>query len=524
MNMNDELDMLLNNTKNLTDEELITEYEREYKSNIEILKFKEKELANNFSNGLNEEIKKLKQRQEYLINEIERLKFKVNQKNERIRKFKELHEAKEPVNKNIEPKNDNKNIEPKNDNNNIELKITDEKLHNAVEKRKDKIRQLEIRKKNLEEIEESLSKTVELPKIDPDEEITVELPKKTVEEIKEKSKNEQVVESKAVSDIKIIYTAKNGIYTINALVNNEYKTATCLISKDLINSNSEKDTNFIPLFEIFDKENNTNLKQKFSDDKLEYTAIYDLRGASSLHRSILRSKDKKEQKKFAKKQSLEKANVDYISNFSKKKAAILLGTTLVGSAALYGIGKNMSFDNGNKEVIEATTEKSTDDLDLYNNEKITTFETKQTTEEIEKNDEKDFIITDYGEDKSVEEEPDFVDYKIGDIVDLENVDLYYASDSDEIISNTEDPVFKDCENYQLTMMSVVRNGKSVKSYVKNASLRQLKEEYKKIFGDDNFEIRINATGLDKEHNMVLRNIGWFDDDNLEDEYQNVKTK
>lgn len=486
MNMNDELDMLLNDTRNLTDEELIDEYEKEYSSNINLLNFKEKELSNNFTNGLSEEIKKIKQRQEYLTLEIQRLKQKVEEKNERIRKFKE---------------SENTN--------------TNNETYDNVEEGKSVLEDKNI---SLEEIEESLSKTVELPKINGDDEPTLELSEKMVEEINEKSKNYGVNESKKIENIKIVYTAKNGTYTISAMVNNELKSSTFVINRNLINSNSKKDTNIIPLLEVFDKENNTNLKQKFSDDNLEYNLIYDLRSQSKLHRKILNSKDKKELKKFAKRQSKENENIAYISNFSKKKAAILLGTALVGTTALYGVNKNTNIDINDKKVIESTTENKKEDL--YTSEEIRNTESTKTTEEQKSSDKKEYIIVPNEKTVVLEDEPSITDYKIGDIIDLENIDLYYSSDSLEPIGNTEN---KKCDKYQITMMSVVHDGKVIENYQKDASLNDLKEKYQAIYGDD-FKISMNANGLDKDQNTIYRNIGWFDSNDLTNEYENVKIK
>jgi hypothetical protein len=482
---------------NKTIEQLKEELEDELKSlsanqtakelNIEKKKLLENEFMKNeeknvFSDELNMQISN---------NQKERRKILDNIRNSesKIKELKELIEAKEKI------------------------------VSDAKEELKDETKEAKTdkeEKKTEEEIEEELSKTVELPVIK--EEDTLELPDETVKEINNKKEDNKI---KKVENVKVVYNAQNGLYTVSALVDGELKTSTNLINGNLINSNSLKDTNIIPLFERFDKDNNTNLKQQFSDDKLEYKAVYDLRKSSILHKSILKRSERKELKKFAVAMSKKNDNIDYISNnFSKKKAAILLGVGLTGGAAIYGVNSVNNNKIDTKTVIESTTEtKTTEEKTTKKEDAIVENTTTEQETEYNKNDviatEKEEITT-----ENLDTEPT-IDYKVGDKVNLENADLYYSSTALEPSGNTERVK---CDNYKITMISVTHDDKIIDVIKDNSeSINELKDKYSKIYGDD-FRILFNSDALDSDENIITKNVGWVDSSDLINEYENVKTK
>ena len=367
--------------------------------------------------------------------------------------------------------------------------------------------------------------------IEEDVEPTIELPK-----VKE--------EKKLISNLRIIFDGKNGLYIVKYLENNEEKTKLFTIDKELLKNSDDEyiykgkkykdlDFNVVKALGELDKELNTDYKDKYITNDFNSKIIYDFRKLSIIDSTYLNYQQKKKLKKQAKKYKKTHTNCNII-NFSTKKAAVLLGLSLAGAASGIGLStKTPKVENQNKVIVELKEEKIK--TEEKHNENVKTEEKtviKETKEEVKK-DEK--ITTEEVKEENVEEIREVTkEEKIDDTLNLENIDLYNSAfDEDLGLSSRGNTNNIIGDNYTFdhfeSSLIVVTYGPEVVELIKYNTTSQsdlinkcneLKNKYKESYGDD-IKISLNINACDANNNVISKDAGWFNSDNINLENENV---
>lgn len=405
---------------------------------------------------------------------------------------------------------------------------------------------------NIEMVDEDLEKTLELDQdvIQKNLEKTEELKQSNLETIK------QVKPQIDVSKISVLFEGSKGWYKIKYAEDKEPKIYG--IEKNLLNENSPKsielrakygnniDVCLVNALEQFDKEFNTNTKDMYVNSTLK--TIYDFRGFKSVNKEFLNSKDKKNFKTMVN-NSKESHNTELVTLFSNKKlkkAVVTFGLITGGAVALSSLEtKDNTMNNETTQVstTEVSSEKEVENVleritenpfeDLEKTDKlpiITPFETltevttqSTTEEEIETiTTEENTTETEIKEEK-VEQitEEQTIDYKVGDKVTLENVDIYSSSLYDGPKGNTANI---NSNNFEVSIIAITY-GSEIVDVIRdsNESINSLREKYEKIY-DSNINIAVNVNVLDENGNVIQKNVGWFNSNNLYNNNDIVKTR
>lgn len=392
----------------------------------------------------------------------------------------------------------------------------------------------ELNNKNFEKIMAESKKAVEA--LMEDDEPTVEL---QIEEDLEDTLD--LSEISDVGDIKIVFDAQTGVYRIhssNKTVPYLYVVQKELLEDKNINVLKQKeeygkdiDLNLVNALDEYDKKYHSKLKDKYVTNTFEGKIIYDFRKFSSLNKEFLNSKHKKAMKKMAKNYAKKHKNCSVI-NFFNKKTAVLLGISITAGAAVSSMTPMKNNDNNyNKEKvsIESTTLEDLEKTDklpevitedqtnrvvitenIIDNTKATTEKEKDVTEvtsekktkEIKDIEEKTEKLT---EEEEIKEEKTIT--KVGNKLNLQNIDLYYTSLEPEPRGNTMN---LNCDEFKINSISVTY-GPEIVEIIKNdsISIEELKEKYEKEYGDE-LRICFNVDGIDKYGNTIYKNVGWID--------------
>ena len=223
-------------------------------------------------------------------------------------------------------------------------------------------------------------------------------------------------------------------------------------------------------------------------------------------------------KVLSKRESKVFGNVTIIDNRIKK---FRKGLAIVAAAGLFLFGginsrklhdKNIEtsnsntvvYDAGQTDAVDSSIEESTLIVD-ETSKKIDEVSTKI----VEKNAKDTTKVTKNESNTKKEEikEETKENLKIGDVYSLDSVDLYYASTDEAPLGDTE-YAKETGSTFKINLISVVYNNQVMK-LVNNDSmdLDALQSICKEKYGD-NFKIFVNSNELDKDGNLVTKNVGW----------------
>lgn len=457
------MDNVFDQMKAISDEldKLNIEYEETKKEIIE----KEKEyeiLFNKFLNGENVDTTKVEEE----LKEIRRKQFDtINKVSELKKNFKNLlkEKNKEDLEKTIE--------------------LDQEKLQEAISKSED------------------LEKTLELDK------------EKIIDEVNKQGDSNKSVTAFENEKIDILFDSSKGWYNIKL---GDSLPKIYSVDKTLLDENNEKrkelinkygnlvDVCLIDILENYDKQYNSNLVDKYIKGNLK--PIYDFRKFRELNKEVLNTKEEKKFKKMIKK-SQNKYGSKVVTIFSSnklKKAAITFGLITGGAVAL-------------TNNINTEEKKEENQIEILSDDNIEEIETLSTEENKEENIE---VL-----DENIETKRDDTilreDYKIGDKVNLNNIDIFYTSLYDNPMGNTSNINSK---NFQISIIAVTY-GSEIVDVIRsgNESINSLREKYEKMY-DPNINIAVNVNVLDDSGNVIQKNVGWFNSDKLYNSNENIKTK
>lgn len=331
---------------------------------------------------------------------------------------------------------------------------------------------------------------------------------------KKRKKNIKLINKDSDGSIKVIF---DGIYKV--IVNNEKKYYEP-ISDDLLDKNiSEKcniNLNIVELLKNYDKLNNTNLCDDYYNNQIDI--IYDLDSFddSNLNRSLYRKIEK-----IAKREA--KRNNSILLNRKEKLRKLKYSVSAVAAAALLTLG-GLGLKNTNKKTCNTTSitsEYSKSDKTENNKTKASNRETKtnntvaepiivakndvvsesskEDIEEISDTKKEEMVIT---EEK---EEPETFDVKVGDIVSLDNADLYYTSFDESPNGNTSEIGNYD---YKVSLISVVYKGEVVDVICTDSvSLNELEKACKEKYNDD-VKLSVNFDVVDENGEVISNYVGW----------------
>ena len=244
----------------------------------------------------------------------------------------------------------------------------------------------------------------------------------------------------------------------------------------------------------------------------------------------------KEESKDDQKQKERKKVINKVkAKFAAVAAAALILTGGIGAVKKLQKAKDTNANSANNTYVEITTEEQpttetveiseeikdnqeteitefkTDNNKVTDNEKETKTETVEVIDRTEVTDIEKTSEVEPVEEEKVEE----IDIRVGDIVSLDNVDLYRAS-TDEVPRGNTSHVNGD---YKAKVISVVYEGQVEELIYDNSmSSLELEEKYKEKYGED-VKISINFDVVDTERNNVSEKVGWV---NCSDE--DTKTK
>lgn len=401
-------------------------------------------------------------------------------------------------------------------------------------------------KEEISKIENDLKKDVN-SSVNGDDSPTLEL---SVKKIREKMKKNNVDAS-----IKIEFDASIGVYRLYLPYNDipELHVFSCELLgnnsqyvKDLKGKypdilNSGLDFNIVKMLGEFDEKYSTDLQEKYINNNFMGKIIYDFRKFSNIDKEFINSKQKKQIKNMAKNYKKEHENCTVITNFNKK-AAIMLGVGIgVATAGITSMDTKKYNPNDNKQTmaIESTIEE-----DLEKTDKLP----KITEEDLEKTDKlpniednnKKYYDLDGNEiskekydklwneidnnpvDVELEDKYTYEPIKVGSIIQLENIDLYYRASDPKPVGNIEK---LNCASYKVNAMSATNGneyfGKTIRndSIDVNTFMKQTEENYGPLYN-----ISLHIQGLDEDGNVIYEDVGWIHYDDLDLEKKNVKTK
>lgn len=316
------------------------------------------------------------------------------------------------------------------------------------------------------------------------------------------------VSLKELEDAKLVYDGKFKIVYDSGRKIYEHPVNEELLNANLTNPKEAFNLNFDQLLKDFDKEHGTRLHSKFmlSDIKVEY----DFTKVSKFDKKYVNKV-----KKLARKESKTFINVKVKDNRFKK---FKTGLTAVAAAALLIVGSvnlhKLSNKNNQTEAHSYTTVTdagATDAEEILMASDTTTKEVKKDTvkEETKQEEKKEDTVKETKKEEVKEEKVEETEsLKVGDTYKLDGVDLYYASTDEAPSGDTEYAKYTN-SIYEINLIAVVYNNQ-VMRLVDNDSLdiNALESICKEKYGDS-FKIFVNPNELDKDGNLVTKNVGWI---------------
>ena len=338
------------------------------------------------------------------------------------------------------------------------------------------------------------------------------------EVLKESVSNEELKDAKIVFDgtFKLIYDNGKKVYEKEIDVN--------LLDHNISEKKSAFNFNIIKLLKEFDEKYNTKVYFRYMINDID--VVYDF---TKINKSVDRKQVKKV-REMAKRESKAFNNIKVKDERMKK---FRTGLTAVAAAGLLLFGGIHSFNKQSKNTFnndkatvsnagqtDAAMEDVTEYLEIDSEEpkteevkkKVETSTETSVTPTIketkdEHNDKEESIIdkTTVSTDKETEVKNS---PKIGDVYELNSVDLYHASTDENPLGNTS--YAKETNSvFKINLIAVVYNNQVMKLvYNDSMDLDTLESICKEKYGND-FKIFVNPNELDKDGNLITENVGWI---------------
>lgn len=350
-----------------------------------------------------------------------------------------------------------------------------------------------------------------------------------------------------IKNMKCVYDVNINAWKIYCNLNGKDISKIYTIDKDIINNllNSEKDLSLLNALEQFDKDMNTDVKNKYFLGELNADIIYDLRGIFTLQKEMFNKKQKDIVMKNAKKQKKKGASVFYFNSkkskdllsrtISEKTKKTIIGTAIGASAALASLGvatnlssqnnEDISIDKGIENTIDTPIDKGIkledskekgiviklepkieDNINIIDNVDSETDVVDNTVENIPK----EITV------ESIEEENVIENIKLGSDIYLNDTILSYDCYNTSPRINTNDLNFN---HFKLCYIAVLRGNKVIDvldrtkiDYLKDKTFKELENNYETKLNED-IEIVINVDGtydnIDDVNTQFIKNQGWI---------------
>ena len=291
------------------------------------------------------------------------------------------------------------------------------------------------------------------------------------------------------------------------------------ILKHNIEINGIYDFNIIHMLKTFDKENNTKLYDRYMQHKIPVHYDYALANKYGSNKGIL-----KRLKNITDREKQDREFNNVSTRNTKKKsfkvaaaATLLAAMTLVGG--MFGLGKNKTSNTGVQTDYTVTSVDTAGVNDAYEDEyvDITTEATTEATTEviIEAKEETIEDTTPVVEEVSVENTLDnaeeVTEVRVGDILEINNTNLYYASTETAPVGNTS---YLESNKGKVGLISVVYEGEVV-DFIDNpdVTLEEVEREYYDKYGDD-VRVFVNFDLVDDNGDQLTQYLGWTPSDEI----------
>lgn len=332
----------------------------------------------------------------------------------------------------------------------------------------------------------------------------------------EEKKNDDITEvlkkeftlEKELEDAKIIYDGSYKLIYNNGQSIYEQKENEVLLDMSLEDKQISHNFNIINMLKNFDKENGTYINDRYMKDELPVFYAFD---------KLDKSKDKivrKKAKKIAKRERKYNENVSIFDNKLKrmsKRIALAVGAgILVAGGMVESILKFNSSEVDYSSETSVVTNAGVSDAS-YEEIKVEAVPVIEEVPELdldkEKTDVKENTIEEKTEVKEETVETKEEPVKIGSNYELESVDLYRSSTDEKAIGNTS-RLGQD-HTYETSLVAVVYNNQVVMklTYSDSMDIEELESICKDKYGDS-AQIFLNFNELDKDGNLVTKNVGW----------------
>lgn len=317
----------------------------------------------------------------------------------------------------------------------------------------------------------------------------------------DKISKKELEDAKVVFDgsYKLIYANGTKIYEkpINELIlDNNIKQNTSAFNDDIKN-----------LLKNFDFENDTNMLDKYM--KNELYVLYDFDKAKKVEKSKL-----KKVKKIAKREYdlFGHVKINRARNYKYKKflATAVLATTAIGALLGSTFKQNKNYTNQKQAVTAGQTDAIKEEVQFIEETTPVEVEDKESKTKEETIEVKE--IKEIKEEENVTEtEEQTESIKVGDILTLEDADLYYAS-TDEVPRGNTSHLGE--ARYRVGVISVVYNNQVMELvYNDKIDLNELEKICKEKYGDD-VKISVNLDQLDTNDNEVTDQVGWTPEEQI----------
>lgn len=318
---------------------------------------------------------------------------------------------------------------------------------------------------------------------------------------KEKDLEKELENAKVVFDgsYKLIYN--NGISIF------EQKTNEVLLDLSLDDPSVSHNFNITILLKNFDYENGTHINDLYMKD--EIPVYYNF---SKLEKNYDKKIAKKTKKMAKREKKYNNDNVRlYDNRFKKIKNKLAVAATL-GVMAIGGIFGALSKNKIEEDTsIRNSVVSQAGETDAsYEKIKLVGTPVIEEIPELDLEKEKVQPIKDTKTEQTTETKEESI--KIGDTYSLDSVDLYTASTDVKPTGNTDHVGVN--YSYKAKYVSVVHDNKVMNLvYNDSINLDELHSICEEKYGD-NFEMFINFDVIDKDNNVVSKNVGWAKEDQV----------
>lgn len=334
---------------------------------------------------------------------------------------------------------------------------------------------------------------------------------------KKRKPNVRLINAARKSDTKVIF---DGVYKV--IVDNERKYSEP-INYELLNKsvseNSRLNLNIVDILNKYDKLHNTNLCDMYFNKKID--VIYDF---DSLEDYNMSKDINKKIEKVARREARNNDKV-YLSRKERMRKIKYTISALAAAMLLTIGGINLKKNNNNSRsdislggvTIESSKSKNDETAKLSTVKAASTEE--ETKEEVSIAKEKEVktetkVETKVSkEDKKIETKVETKenDLKIGDVISLDNADLYYSSTDETPAGNTDDVGNYE---YKASLISVIYKGTVVDVVCTDSvSLSELEKACKEKYNGD-VKLSINFDLVDENGNVVSNYVGWVNSDDV----------